>query len=150
MDIDADENPRDSHARLKTEMWDKRDYGNCVLLTPDTPPLLVNQRILALYLSPTDLMLLEFLSYYGNTPDFRNFFFGQETGGVNQWNVGVGGVMDAPCPLPSISEQREIMQRIYKAITAVDQIQIEANRALALLARLDQVTLSKAFSGELL
>jgi type I restriction enzyme S subunit len=125
----------------------KRDYGNCVLLDSDEQEVFVNQRILCL--SPTESVLPKFLAYYGNTPSFRNFFFNQETGGVNQGNVGVGGVMDVPCPLPSLAEQREIVHRVDAAIGIVDRIFADVTRALTLVERLDQATLAKAFRGEL-
>jgi type I restriction enzyme S subunit len=81
---------------------------------------------------------------------FRDFFFSQETGGANQGNVGVGGVMDAPCPLPSLCEQKEIVRLVSESFMRIDAMYSEQTRAMALLDRIDDASLEKAFRGELL
>ena len=125
----------------------KRDYGFLVSVPESVNNLLINQRILCL--TVVNMVLPKFVAYYGNTSSFRDFFFSQETGGVNQGNVGVSGVMDAPFPLPSFSEQQEIVRIIESAFSLFDFLAVESQHATALLDRLDQATLAKAFRGEL-
>jgi type I restriction enzyme S subunit len=53
-------------------------------------------------------------------------------------------------PLAPLNEQREIVRRIEAAFARIDRMAAEAARAAALLDRLEQATLAKAFCGELL
>lgn len=52
-------------------------------------------------------------------------------------------------PLPSLSEQNEIVTRIEKAFAKIDKLAEEAKRALHSVDRLDEKILAKAFRGEL-
>jgi hypothetical protein len=52
--------------------------------------------------------------------------------------------------LPSIEEQREIVQHIRAAHSRATAFVTEVERAHALLDRLDHATLARAFRGELL
>jgi type I restriction enzyme, S subunit len=54
-----------------------------------------------------------------------------------------------PVDLPSIEEQKEIVQRVEKLFKAIDSIAQDYQKARQLLDRLDQATLAKAFRGEL-
>lgn len=51
--------------------------------------------------------------------------------------------------LPSLDEQQAIVQRIERAFTWIDRLAAEATSARALVDRLDQAVLAKAFRGEL-
>ena len=55
-----------------------------------------------------------------------------------------------PIPVASPSEQAEIVRCIEAAFARIDRMAAEAARATALLDRLEQATLAKAFRGELL
>lgn len=52
--------------------------------------------------------------------------------------------------LAPLAEQREIVRRIESAFKKIDRLAAERNHAAALLDRLDQATLTKAFRGDLL
>jgi type I restriction enzyme S subunit len=125
----------------------KRDYGHFVAVPEQVGNLLINQRILCL----TCIQGIDpkFLLFYSRTRLFREHFFSKETGGVNQGNVGVSGVMDAPIPLPPFSEQAEIVRRIKTAFTWIDRLASETTSARKLIDHLDQAVLAKAFQGEL-
>ncbi|MAN47644.1 MAG: restriction endonuclease subunit S [Hyphomonas sp.] len=58
----------------------------------------------------------------------------------------VGGL---PFPLCNSEEQHEIVRRIESAFARIDRLAKEAQRALELVARLDEAILGKAFRGEL-
>ncbi len=53
-------------------------------------------------------------------------------------------------PVAPIHEQRRIVEHIKAAFAHTDALAAKAVRATALLDRLDQATLAKAFRGELL
>jgi type I restriction enzyme S subunit len=125
----------------------KRDYGHFVRVPEETGPLYVNQRVVCLSCVPC--VNPDWIVYFSQTPMFRDFFFSHETGGVNQGNVGLSGVMDAPIPVPSLSEQKEIIRRVTSAFTWVDRIAGEMKSAANLMKQLDHAVLAKAFRGEL-
>ena len=50
--------------------------------------------------------------------------------------------LDAPVPLPSLNEQREIVRRIETAFAKIDRLEAKAAKALKLLGRLGQCILA--------
>ncbi|HJR60318.1 MAG TPA: restriction endonuclease subunit S [Vicinamibacterales bacterium] len=66
-----------------------------------------------------------------------------------QKNINLETLRVLRVPLPPLMEQNEIVDRIDKAFTRIDRTALEAARAAALLDRLEQATLDKAFGGEL-
>ncbi|MGK7865234.1 restriction endonuclease subunit S, partial [Falsiroseomonas sp. E2-1-a4] len=52
-------------------------------------------------------------------------------------------------PLPSLAEQQLIVDRLNQGLAAIEQAERQATRALALLDRLEQSILTRAFRGEL-
>jgi type I restriction enzyme S subunit len=52
--------------------------------------------------------------------------------------------------LPHLEEQREIVRRLDTAIAALDRLEVDVRSAAALVDRLDQAVLAKAFRGDLL
>lgn len=126
----------------------KKDYGHFVKVCAEFPQKLVlNQRLLEL--TATSVAVPNFIALASKTSVFRDFFFSRETGGVNQGNVGIEGVMGGPIPLPPRAEQYEIVHRIESAFAKIDRLAKEAKRALDLVGRLDEAILAKAFRGEL-
>jgi type I restriction enzyme S subunit len=51
--------------------------------------------------------------------------------------------------LPSRDQQRRIISKIRRSFSAIDAVVVESSNAAALLDRLEQATLTKAFRGEL-
>ena len=68
---------------------------------------------------------------------------------VTQPNVNAGAIRAVALPACSLPEQRAIVARIEAAFVRIDAVVTEAERAAALLDRLDQAVLAKAFRGEL-
>ena len=124
----------------------KRDYGHFVVI-PAEVRVLVNQRVVCL--TPTKHLNASFLALFSQTDAFREHFFGHETGGVSQGNVGLAGILDAPFALPSRPEQDEIVRRIGLAFSFIDRLSSEASSARKLIGHLDEAVLAKAFRGEL-
>lgn len=84
----------------------KRDYGYAVCVF-NTENLLVNQRILCLTPSPN--VIRNYILYYLRSNIFRDIFFSNETGGVNQGNVSSKFVENIGIKVPSLIEQHEIV-----------------------------------------
>jgi type I restriction enzyme S subunit len=70
--------------------------------------------------------------------------------GVAVRGINIGDVRALQIPIPSVEEQREIVQRVEAVLDRINGSAVEAGRAMTLLDRLDHATLAKAFRGELL
>ncbi|UWR75808.1 restriction endonuclease subunit S [Phaeobacter inhibens] len=64
-------------------------------------------------------------------------------------NISQKALKQIVVPLPPLEEQTEIVRRIEAAFARIDRMVAEAAKALALLERLEQQLLAKAFRGEL-
>jgi len=58
-------------------------------------------------------------------------------------------LISLPIELPTIEEQKEIIQRVEKLFKAIDLMEEQYQKARQLCDRLEQATLAKAFRGEL-
>ncbi|MEL7662365.1 restriction endonuclease subunit S [Acetobacterium wieringae] len=94
----------------------KRDYGYAVLID-ENKNMLLNQRIVSL---TPEIIETNFLLHYLQTELFRNKFFSNETGGVNQGNVSSKFVENIKLPFPTLPEQQEIV-RILDDLFAKEQ-----------------------------
>jgi type I restriction enzyme S subunit len=73
---------------------------------------------------------------------------GKSTSGVN--NINSEQLRNLHLPVPSLQEQKEVVSRVDVAFAHIDSLTADAARATALLDRLDQAILAKAFRGGLL
>lgn len=124
----------------------KRDYGYAVCIEGEHE-LLVNQRILCL--SPTEKIDKEYLLYYLRSEIFRDIFFSNETGGVNQGNVSSKFVENIEIKLPSIEEQKEISKILKNILTKEEQAKELAEFVIEQIELMKKSILAKAFLGEL-
>ncbi|WP_186415471.1 MULTISPECIES: restriction endonuclease subunit S [unclassified Pannonibacter] len=69
--------------------------------------------------------------------------------GSNVPQINNGDIAPLPILVPTLEEQHEIVRRIESAFAKIDRLAAEAKRALALVGRLDEAVLAKAFRGEL-
>lgn len=123
----------------------KRDYGYAVLVTI-TGKMLLNQRILSLR-PKTDNA--DFICYCLQTKEFRDVFFSNETGGVNQGNVSSKFVENISIKCPTLSEQHEIVRLINDLLARERSAQQAAEQALASIDLMKKSILARAFRGEL-
>jgi len=91
-------------------------------------------------------------------PHFLEVFFKSQfglealiarSGSTAQQAIYIKHMRNLLIPLPSLGEQGEIVFQAQRSFRAVDKLLSESTRATALLSRLDQATLAKAFRGEL-
>jgi type I restriction enzyme S subunit len=68
---------------------------------------------------------------------------------VTQPNINAGVIENLLLPIPALSVQREILNRIEATFARIDRLAEEATSARRLVDRLDQAVLAKAFRGEL-
>jgi type I restriction enzyme, S subunit len=69
--------------------------------------------------------------------------------GVAYTGINLEDLRKLPVQVPPVDEQQEIVRRVQAAFLRIDAMTHEAERATALLERLDQAVLTKAFRGEL-
>jgi type I restriction enzyme S subunit len=91
-----------------------------------------------------------FVQYVFDEPSIRKHIesLAKSTSGVN--NINSEQLRSITLRIPSLEEQKAIVEKIQSAFSSIDHLRDEALRANALLDRLDQSTLAKAFRGELL
>lgn len=91
-----------------------------------------------------------FVQYAFEEPSIRRHIEGlaKSTSGVN--NINSEQLKAITLRIPSLEEQKEIVEKIHSALSSIDHLRDEATRADKLLDRLDQATLAKAFRGDLL
>lgn len=123
----------------------KRDYGYAVLVNI-TGKMLLNQRILSLRPKNDNA---EFICYCLQTKEFRDVFFSNETGGVNQGNVSSKFVENISIKYPTLSEQHEIVRLIDELLARERAAQQAAEQALASIDLMKKSILARAFRGEL-
>lgn len=125
----------------------KRDYGYAVLIK-EPVNLFLNQRILAL--SPIEKIVNPtFLLYSLRSKDFRDIFFSNETGGVNQENVSSKFVENIKIKIPLLEEQREIVKVLNHQLEFVDDTTKICKDAYEQIDTMKKSILAKAFRGEL-
>ncbi|MBR2815044.1 MAG: restriction endonuclease subunit S [Reyranella sp.] len=95
-----------------------------------------------------DRLLPHFLQRYLSSPDVIDAL---EEGavGTTMVNLNQSILLRQRIPLPTLSEQTEIVRRIDSAFAWIDRLTAEATGARNLINRLDQAVLAKAFRGEL-
>ena len=123
----------------------KRDYGYAVLVTI-TGKMLLNQRILSLRPKNDNA---DFICYCLQTKEFRDVFFSNETGGVNQGNVSSKFVENISIKYPSLPEQHEIVRLIDDLLARERKAQQATEQALASIDLMKKSILARAFRGEL-
>jgi len=73
----------------------------------------------------------------------------EKTKGVAQRGINLADVKRLVTPLPTLSEQTEIVRRVDQLFAHADRIEQQVNNALARVSNLTQSILAKAFRGEL-
>jgi type I restriction enzyme S subunit len=90
-----------------------------------------------------------YISYYAN--EFgQNYFLREGKQTTNLASISMSKISALPIPVAPSDEMARIVALIEDGFAAIDKIAAETSRGMALLERLDQATLEKAFRGELL
>jgi len=91
----------------------------------------------------------EFLNLCLNTIHAREWCNEVKTDGVSQSNINAQKLAEFRIDTPSIQEQEEIVNRVEQLFTFADKIAARYTKAKAMLDKLPQSILAKAFRGEL-
>jgi len=71
------------------------------------------------------------------------------TKGVAYTGINIKDLKNLPLPVPPLSEQQEIVQRIEALFSFADSVESKVAAAREMTEKLRQTILAKAFSGEL-
>jgi type I restriction enzyme S subunit len=126
----------------------KRDYGFVGLVPLSPRRFFLNQRVARLR-AENDRILPHYLFFWLQTETYRDCLFKDETGNVNQGNVGATPFKCGPVGLPPLSEQREIVRRVEALFALADAAERRLAAARTRADRLTQSILAQAFRGQL-
>lgn len=124
----------------------KRDYGFTAVVKDSN--LLLNQRVAAIRFQSE--FEPEFFLYYSWTNQFKDQFFGSETGNVGQGNVGMKSIRETLIPNCPKVIQTQIVQEIESRLSVADKLAETIEINLKKSEALRQSILKKAFEGKLL
>ena len=108
---------------------------------------MLNQRILCL--STTKDVERNYILYYLKSKVFRDIFFSNETGGVNQGNVSSKFVENIEIKIPLREEQCEIVQVLERMMEMEQQAKEIAEAVIEQIDVMKKAVLARAFRGEL-
>jgi len=122
--------------------------GGVAVATPDMKGWNVSREVAVV---PVDTARVDsdYLAYWIGS-DASQLWLRNVQKGVAYTGINLADLRKLPVDLPSIEEQRDIVQHIQSAHARAKAFANETERARALLDRLDQATLGKAFRGDLM
>jgi len=91
----------------------------------------------------------DYLNAWMNTSYSQRWKLLVKTDGVSQSNINAKKLSEFIIPIPTIDEQQEIAKRIDTLFKKADAIMQRYKKAKALVDKMDQSVLAKAFRGEL-
>jgi type I restriction enzyme, S subunit len=123
----------------------KRDYGFTAIVNQSD--LLINQRLAYLRFAPN--YSARFFLYFSWTEEFKQQFFGFETGNVGQGNVGMKSIRETLVPNLPFTQQLKICEYIEARFDEIVALEKEIELQIAKSETLRQSILKTAFSGKL-
>ncbi|MBN9479206.1 MAG: restriction endonuclease subunit S [Bordetella sp.] len=121
--------------------------GKVAIWPADKPGWVYNNNILRLRFHPS--VLPRFAFRYMMSPTFRQMMSEVKSATTSVAAIYQRSLYATPFPVPPITVQEAILHQLNTAFTRADRLEAEANKALALIDRLETAILAKAFRGEL-
>ncbi len=116
----------------------------CII--PEDLFVCLGQRMMLLRVN--EKMLGRFLMHYLNSPKVTSFV-AAKTGGSASPHVNVGDIKEFVVPIPSISEQKKMLEQIESRLSVCDSIEKTVDTALQQAEAMRQSILKNAFEGRL-
>ena len=121
--------------------------GKVSIVSQSDLPANTNQAI-SLIRCPWQLINNKYLYYCLQSPIVRLFLV-KRPRGVGMNNVSLGDVNEIPISLPTLGEQKQIIEEIERCLSVADKIEDTINQSLKQAERLRQSILKRAFEGQL-
>lgn len=126
----------------------KRDYFKTSLVRAGKKRLFLNQRVGCLRSYSTHVYM-EYLCLAMKHTCVLDAIFQTETGNVSQGNIGSENTLDLLIPLPSLNEQKRIVQRFQDCISDIDSVELNTIELKKVIERLKSKILDFAIHGKL-
>lgn len=91
----------------------------------------------------------EYLNYILNTPEAKEYCNRVKTDGVNQSNINAKKIGAFSFPLPSLTEQQQIISTLHDLLDKQQQAKSAAEQVLDQIDTMKKAILARAFRGEL-
>lgn len=147
-DFEPDEDTRIRSGDFLFSRANTIDLVGAVVIVADAPDnLYLSDKILRLEFSE---LIDTWLLWYLRSPIGREALMNISSGNqLSMRNIGQKNLLSLSIPFADTELRNEIVRRIESAFAKIDRLAAEAKRALALVGRLDEAVLAKAFRGEL-
>lgn len=96
-----------------------------------------------------NIVVGDYLNYYLNSSKAKEYYMQVKTDGVSQSNINAKKIGEFEIPLPSLSEQHEIVRLIDDLLARERAAQQATEQALASIDLMKKSILARAFRGEL-
>ncbi|WP_293821545.1 restriction endonuclease subunit S [uncultured Phascolarctobacterium sp.] len=96
-----------------------------------------------------NIVVGDYLNYYLNSSKAKEYYMQVKTDGVSQSNINAKKIGEFEIPLPTLSEQHEIVRLINDLLARERKAQQAAEQALASIDLMKKSILACAFRGEL-
>ena len=96
-----------------------------------------------------NIVVGDYLNYYLNSSKAKEYYMQVKTDGVSQSNINAKKIGEFEIPLPTLSEQHEIVRLIDELLARERTAQQAAEQALASIELMKKSILARAFRGEL-
>lgn len=125
---------------------DGANTGNVTLNTLDEPYALLSS--VCLFKPDKSKLMPEFLMYFIQSPDGFKQLTGKMTGTAIK-RIILERIREAPIPLPSLGEQKQLVEHVATRLRASDAMEANLDTQLQQAVRLRQAVLKRAFEGRL-
>lgn len=122
--------------------------GKCALVRSVPEPTVFESNVMRMSLL-TDLVNPEYLMRFLSSEIGRKKLITKAKHAVNQASINQGDVKACKVPLPSLTEQNEIVRRVEQLFAFADILEDKVASAKSRIDHLTQSILAKAFRGEL-
>lgn len=96
-----------------------------------------------------NIVVGDYLNYYLNSSKAKEYYMQVKTDGVSQSNINAKKIGEFEIPLPTLSEQHEIVRLIDELLARERKAQQVTEQALASIDLMKKSILARAFRGEL-
>jgi type I restriction enzyme S subunit len=123
--------------------------GKCALVRSAPEPTVFESNVMRMSLR-TDMVSPEYLMRYLSSEIGRKRLISKAKHAVNQASINQGDVKACKIPLPSLTEQNEIVKLVERFFAFAEVLEDKVDSAKSRIDHLTQSILAKAFRGELM
>ena len=133
---------------LYTEGGDRDKLGRGTVWRDEIPGCVHQNHVFKARIK-TDIAIPEYVAYWSMSTPARNYFYNKGKQSVNLASINKAILSALELPIPSIEQQREVVEHIESRLSVCDSITTTVNAALLEAEAMRQSILKKAFEGRL-